>query len=149
MRRRDFIVGLGGVAAWPLVAGGQEKLPVIGWLTGGSAPRRASTLAAFRRGLEEGGYVEGRNLAIEYRWADGHYDRLRQLAADLIERKAAVIVANGNGALAAKALTSTIPIVFALGADPIGFGLVTNLARPGGNLTGAGFYAVELLPKKL
>jgi putative tryptophan/tyrosine transport system substrate-binding protein len=150
MTRREFIAGLGGAAAaWPLTARAQQKLPVIGWLNGASAQGHAGQLAALRRGLEKGGYVEGRNLAIEYRWADGHYDRLPQLAADLIDRKAAVIVANGNGALAAKALTSTIPIVFALGADPVAFGLVPSLARPGGNLTGAGFLAVELGPKKL
>jgi putative ABC transport system substrate-binding protein len=147
--RRKVLIGLGGAAAWPLAARAQQKLPVIGWLNGASASGQDAQLAALRRGLEKGGYVEGRNLAIEYRWADGHYDRLRQLAADLIDRKVAVIIANGNGALAAKALTSTIPIVFALGADPVGFGLVPSLARPGGNLTGAGFLTVELGPKKL
>ena len=150
LRRREFLVLAGGAAApWPVAVRAQQKLPVIGWLNGASAPGHDAQLAALRRGLEKGGYVEGRNLAIEYRWADGHYDRLRQLAADLIDRKVAVIIANGNGALAAKALTSTIPIVFALGADPVGFGLVPSLARPGGNLTGAGFLTVELGPKKL
>jgi ABC-type uncharacterized transport system substrate-binding protein len=150
MRRRDFIIVLvGAMAALPLPAHAQEKaMPVIGVLSTGST---ASVFEpAFRRGLSEAGFVEGQNVAIEYRWAEGHYDRLPALAADLVGRKVDLIVATSPpSALAAKSATSTIPIVFRSGADPVGDGLVASLARPGGNLTGVGFQVDELTAKRL
>jgi putative tryptophan/tyrosine transport system substrate-binding protein len=150
MRRREFIAGLGGAAACPLVARAQRKLPVIGWFNTHSAQAHGAELAAFRRGLAESGYVEGQNVTIEYRWADDHYDQLPALAADLVERKVAVIVAcTPPSALAAKAVTTTIPVVFATAADPVASGLVASLARPGGNLTGGTILTVELAPKRL
>jgi putative ABC transport system substrate-binding protein len=150
MRRRDFIAGFAGSAAtWPLVARAQQKaMPVIGVLSPG--PPAAPLMAAFRHGLSDAGYVEGRNVSIEYRWAEGHYDRLPALAADLVGRKVDLIMANGPpAALAAKSVTSTIPIVFRGGGDPVGGGLVASLARPGGNLTGVSFVANELTAKRL
>jgi putative ABC transport system substrate-binding protein len=152
MKRREFIALLGGAAGtWPLAARAQQKLPVIGWLSSTSAQGHAAELVAFKRGLEEAGYVEGGNVAIEYRWAENHSDRLSALASDLIDRKVSVIAATGGvpSALAVKPLTSTIPIVFESAADPVAIGLVASLARPGGNLTGAAFLAVELAPKNL
>jgi putative ABC transport system substrate-binding protein len=152
MRRRDFIIFLAGaMAAWPLAARAQQKaMPVIGVLSTGSPSASSGPLEAFRQGLSEAGYVERQNLAIEYRWAEGHYDRLPALAADLVGRKVDLIMASSPpSALAAKSATSTIPIVFRGGADPVGDGLVASLARPRGNLTGVSFVADELTAKRL
>jgi putative ABC transport system substrate-binding protein len=153
MDRHTFILAMAsGLLAAPLAARAQQKaMPVIGVLsTGSPGPSSASSMAAFRQGLSEAGYVEGQNVAIEYRWAEGHYDRLPALAADLVGRKVDLIMANSPpSALAAKSATSTIPIVFRSGADPVGDGLVASLARPGGNLTGISFVADELTAKRL
>lgn len=151
MRRRDFLAVLGGAAAfWPNPANSQQSsMPVIGYLNGGSP--FSATLEAFRQGLGELNYVEGRNVSIEFRWAEGDYNRLPDFAADLVDRNVSVIAAGGGdlAARAAQAATSAIPIVFTSGDDPVATGLVANLARPGGNLTGVSFLIVELHAKRL
>jgi putative tryptophan/tyrosine transport system substrate-binding protein len=151
MRRREFIAGLGSAAVWPLSAQAQQPaLPVIGVLNAISSVGRARELAAFRQGLNEGGYVEARNVAIEYRSADGQYEQLPALAADLVRRRLTVIAAfAAPSALAAKAATTTIPIVFEVGVHPAEMGLITSLSRPGGNMTGVANLNLELGPKKL
>ena len=141
MQRRDFLGMIGATmlwAAWPLVARAQQTMPVVGFLNGASPGGYAPYVAAFHRGLKEIGFVEGQNVAIEYRWAEGHYDRLGELAADLVRGRVAVIAATGSpsGPIAAKMATTTIPIVFSTPGDPVQLGLVTSLARPGGNVTG-------------
>ena len=152
MQRREFIRLLGGMAAsWPLVARTQHSaMPVIGLLSSASSKDCAPMIAAFRKSLGETGYVEGQNVSVEYLWADDQYDRLPALAADLVRRQVNVIVAAATpAALAAKPATKTIPIVFAIGGDPVRTGLVDSLHRPGGNLTGAAQINVEIAPKRL
>src|SRR5262245_14265189 len=153
MRRREFMSLLcGSAAAWPLAARAQQPaMSVIGYLSGGAPGPFAANVTAFKEGLKEAGYVEGHNATIEYRWAEGQYDRLPALAAELVGRKVDLITASGGdlAAHAAKGATSTTPVVFISGDDPVATGLVASLARPGGNLTGFAFLVVELHPKRL
>jgi putative tryptophan/tyrosine transport system substrate-binding protein len=152
MRRRDFIAGFGGAAVWPVAAQAQLRtLPKIGWLDSASPEAARDSLPAFRQGLTETGFVEGRNVAIEYRWAQGHEDRLPSLAADLVGRKVAAIItpASTPAALAAKAATNSIPILFSLGGDPVESGLVASFNRPSGNVTGVHNFSGEVITKRV
>jgi putative ABC transport system substrate-binding protein len=151
VRRREFIAALGGAAAWPLAARAQPALPVIGFMSARSPEDSEHLVEAFRRGLREGGFVEGQNVAIEFRWARGDYSHLAALAADLVSGQVAVIVAAGGdrSALAAKSATATIPIVFGIGGDPVGEGLVKSFSRPGGNVTGVTLLTNQMEPKRL
>jgi putative tryptophan/tyrosine transport system substrate-binding protein len=149
MRRRNFIAWLGLAATWPLAARAQQAMPVIGFLNVASPEGYANYVAAFRDGLKESGYTEGQNVTIEYRWAEGQYDRLPEMAADLVRRQVSVIIANTPANLVAKKATDTIPIVFTTGADPVQMGLVPNMRRPGDNITGVSQLSAEVGPKRL
>jgi putative ABC transport system substrate-binding protein len=151
MKRRAFIAGLAGTVAIPSGVRAQQTKPVIGFLHLGAPAPNAKRLAAFRKGLSEAGFVEGQNVEIEFRWAEGHNDRLPELAADLVRRRVSVIVTLSatQAALAAKAATGTIPIVFQVGTDPVTIGLVASLNRPGGNATGISSLSAEIMPKRV
>ena len=152
MRRREFISILGGAAAaWPPAVRAQQPVPLIGFISGGSADASTGFVTAFRKGLSETGFAEGQNIAVEYHWLEGHYDLLSALVADLIRRRVALIATPGSApaALAAKAATATIPIVFSVAEDPVQLGLVASLARPSGNATGINYFAREVVAKRL
>ncbi|MGB7010205.1 MAG: ABC transporter substrate-binding protein, partial [Pseudolabrys sp.] len=153
MKRRNFLAGLvGTTVAWPLTALAQQPaMPVIGFLNSASPQPFENYVAGFRAGLKETGYVDGQNFAIEFRWAEGHYDQLPEMAADLVRRKVAVLVATGGvpTVLAAKAATTTVPVAFAIGGDPVRFGFVTSLSRPGGNMTGVSLLVTQMETKRL
>jgi putative ABC transport system substrate-binding protein len=151
VKRRDFITLLGGAAAtWPLAARAQQPaMPVIGFLNSASPDGYVPMVAAFRQGLKEAGYVEGQNVTVEYRWAEGQYDRVPMIALELVGRQVAVLVANTPGVLALKTAITTTPIVFTTAGDPVQIGLVASMSRPGGNVTGATMLASELVPKRL
>jgi putative tryptophan/tyrosine transport system substrate-binding protein len=149
MRRRDVVTLIGGVAFLPLAARAQQSMPVIGLINGTSAEKYEPQVAAFRQGLKESGFVDGENVTIEYRWAEGDYSRLPELAADLVKRQVAVIVANTPANVAVKKATDTIPVVFTTASDPVQIGLVTNLNHPGGNVTGVTQLNASLGPKRL
>ena len=152
IKRRDFVSLLSGAAAWPLAARAQQPaMPVIGFVDAGSAVASAQFATAFRQGLNEAGYTDGRNVTVEYHWLEGRYDRMSGVIADLVSRRVAVIATPASipVTLAVKAATSTIPIVFGVGEDPVKLGLVANLARPGGNATGVNFFVAEAVPKRL
>jgi ABC-type uncharacterized transport system substrate-binding protein len=149
MNRREVITLVGGAVAWPLAAGAQQPLPVVGFLRVTSAADSTHLVAAFWRGLRETGFIEGQNVAIEYRWAGGQDDQLPALAADLVRRQVAVIVGHSTAALAAKSASSRTPIIFVVGNDPVRTGLVASLNRPGGNITGVTFTTVDVIAKRL
>jgi len=150
MRRREFIAALGGAAAWPLAARAQQPaIPVVGFLRLSAFADSVHLVAAFRQGLKEADFIEGQNVMVEYRWADGVSDQLPALAADLVRRQAAVIVGHSNAVRAVMAASATIPIIFVIGSDPVRSGLVANMNRPGGNITGVTFTTVDVTAKRL
>jgi putative ABC transport system substrate-binding protein len=152
MRRREFIAFVGcTAAAWPLAARAESAMPVIGFLNSASSQPFANYVASFRAGLKTTGYVDGQNVVIEFRWAEGHYDRLPEMAADLVRRKVVVLAATGGAPsiTAAKAATTTIPIVFTIGSDPVQLGFVSSLSRPGGNITGVNLFVTAMESKRL